>query len=77
MIKITDGFNEKTVTKGMFESLYKKMGYKLVAEKREEKVIKENTPVVEEVVKPVEQEEVEKPVEQKEVKRFDVKKGRK
>lgn len=53
MLKITDGVNVKTVTKGMFDNLYYKMGYKIIAE-----MVPVKEPVVEE----------EKPVEVKEKK---------
>ena len=34
MVKITDGSTTKTVTMGMFNNLYRSMGFKLVNEKK-------------------------------------------
>ena len=71
MLKITDGVNEKTVTRGMFDSLYSRMGYKVVVENKVEKA-----PVVKKVEEPIE-EKVEEPKVEEEPKRFDAKKGKK
>lgn len=53
MIKITDGTNEKIVTKGMFDSLYSYMGYRPVNTKKvEQKVVETKKEEVNEIKKP-------------------------
>lgn len=54
MLKITDGVNEKTVTKGMFDSLYKHMGYRVANEPKKPVIVKEEKPVILEEEKPIE-----------------------
>lgn len=50
MVKITDGSTTKTVTMGMFNDIYRQMGFRIVGSNNEKKVI-EQKKVEEEVVK--------------------------
>ena len=67
MIRIVDknGQNETTVTRGVFENLYKKMGYTIVSPKiveqiKDAKVIEDKTGVKDEEEKTVVKEKYEK-----------------
>lgn len=63
MIKICHiNGDEKVVTQGAFESFFKPLGYKPVAEKQVKEENKELTGKTEKVEKPIE-EKVEKPIE--------------
>ena len=59
MIKITDGTNEKIVTKGMFDSLYSTMGYRPVVTKKVEPKVVEPKVVEPKVVTEVKETVVE------------------
>ncbi len=50
MVKITDGNSTKTVTMGMYNDIYRQMGFRIVGSNNEKKVI-EPKKVEEEVVK--------------------------
>ena len=52
MIKITDGVNTKIVTLGMFDNLYRNMGYRVVEDKPVVKKTEEVKEVVVEEVAP-------------------------
>ena len=65
MIKICHiNGDEKVVTQGAFESFFKPLGYKPVAEKQVKEENKELTGKIEEVEKPVEEKKVEKPIDE-------------
>lgn len=53
MIKITNGSSTKVVTKGLYESLYSKMGYKLANEPKQPSVEVKKDKVEEKIDKEV------------------------